>query len=94
MASIFYGLAAFCLLFITINRQMIESSGVILPYNYKWASIPYIDEDGEVSFRRVLVPTSSTSSSSSSSTVHKRGPELIIPFISGGSPAKKSDELD
>ncbi|VDP10875.1 unnamed protein product [Schistosoma margrebowiei] len=70
---------------LTLNKQFYELNAAYLPFNYRWPIIPYMDDDDDG------LPQRRLPSISSLSHLHKRGPELIIPFISGGVPAKKSD---
>ncbi|CAH8544813.1 unnamed protein product [Schistosoma turkestanicum] len=84
----FNGFVTFCIMMLTINKQLYELNAAYLPMNYRWTFVPYINEDNEIVPQRVLSPISSLSAIPS---MHKRGPELIIPFISGGTPTKKSE---
>ncbi|CAI2732528.1 unnamed protein product [Schistosoma spindalis] len=85
MSHTFNGFITFFIMILTLNKQLTELNAAYLPFNYRWTIIPYIDDDNDALPHHILPSISSLSH------LHKRGPELIIPFISGGVPAKKSD---
>ncbi|CAH8596077.1 unnamed protein product [Schistosoma intercalatum] len=85
MSYTFNGFITFCIMIITLNKQFYELNAAYLPFNYRWPIVPYMNDDDDGLPHRILPSISSLSH------LHKRGPELIIPFISGGVPAKKSD---
>uniref|UniRef100_A0A3Q0KPG3 Uncharacterized protein n=2 Tax=Schistosoma mansoni TaxID=6183 RepID=A0A3Q0KPG3_SCHMA len=86
MNHTFNGLMIFCIMILTLNKPFNQINAAYLPFNYRWTFLPYMDDDNSDTLSHGVLP-----SMSSISHLHKRGPELIIPFISGGVPAKKSD---
>ncbi|KAK4468418.1 hypothetical protein MN116_007626, partial [Schistosoma mekongi] len=87
MNSTFTSIITFCIMITIINYQLYELNAVYLPFNYRWSYLSYLpnDNDDTIQQHRLLSPITS----SLTNRMHKRGPELIIPFISGETPAKK-----
>ncbi|TNN17062.1 hypothetical protein EWB00_011419 [Schistosoma japonicum] len=92
VSSTFTSIVTLCIMITIINKQLYELNAVYLPFNYRWTYLPYYNNDNDViDDERLQHRLLSPIPSSLSTKMHKRGPELIIPFISGGSPAKKSE---
>nr|CAH8865924.1 unnamed protein product [Trichobilharzia regenti] len=91
MTRLNYQLVLLYLSFITLAMYLqLGTNAYMLPNRYHLAPYANDYDSDAIMYRHMLVPLSSVLST----RMHKRGPELIIPFISGGAPAKKSDDVE